>query len=50
MGNSQTTSLEGRTLNHYRLERKIGAGGMGEVYLAEDTQLDLKVAINFPPE
>src|SRR6476661_8250871 len=32
-------------LSHYRIVRKIGYGGMGEVFLAEDTRLDRKVAI-----
>jgi eukaryotic-like serine/threonine-protein kinase len=40
----------GRMLNHYTVLRWIGAGGMGEVYLAEDTRLGRKVAIKLLPD
>ena len=38
-------TLVGRTLSHYRLERLIGAGGMGAVYLARDLALARQAAI-----
>jgi serine/threonine-protein kinase len=41
----------GARLGHYLVERRIGAGAMGEVYLAEDTKLGRKVALKvLPPE
>ena len=41
----------GTTLGPYKVTAKIGAGGMGEVYLAEDTRLKRKVAVKvLPPE
>jgi hypothetical protein len=46
-----TKKLEaGKRFGHYEIIKQIGAGGMGEVYLAKDTRLERKTAIKFYPE
>jgi non-specific serine/threonine protein kinase len=39
----------GKQVHHYRIVEQIGAGGMGEVYLAEDSKLNRRVAMKFLP-
>src|SRR2546425_11679565 len=47
LAQDQTNLAVGQAIGHYKIMSLLGAGGMGEVYLGEDTKLGRKVAISY---